>query len=92
MKRAGEGNRTLVFSLEGYCSTVELHPRYVSPFEDAKYGVPVNGIALNLFLCKHPLVMKMGSAGFEPAKALPSDLQSDPFDRSGNSPSHVFIK
>ena len=24
---AGEGNRTLVFSLEGYCSTIELHPR-----------------------------------------------------------------
>ena len=34
----------------------------------------------------------MGSAGFEPAKALPSDLQSDPFDRSGNSPSHMFMK
>ncbi len=28
----------------------------------------------------------MGGAGFEPAKALPSDLQSDPFDRSGNPP------
>ncbi len=25
--QAGEGNRTLVFSLEGYCSTIELHPR-----------------------------------------------------------------
>ena len=25
---AGEGNRTLVFSLEGCCSTIELHPRY----------------------------------------------------------------
>ena len=24
--RAGEGNRTLVFSLEGCCSTIELHP------------------------------------------------------------------
>src|SRR4029079_157910 len=24
--KAGEGNRTLVFSLEGYCSTIELHP------------------------------------------------------------------
>ena len=23
---AGEGNRTLVISLEGYCSTIELHP------------------------------------------------------------------
>ena len=28
----------------------------------------------------------MGGAGFEPAKALPSDLQSDPFDHSGNPP------
>ena len=26
---AGEGNRTLVFSLEGCCSTIELHPRRV---------------------------------------------------------------
>src|SRR5882757_3747745 len=25
---AGEGNRTLVISLEGCCSTIELHPRY----------------------------------------------------------------
>jgi hypothetical protein len=25
--QAGEGNRTLVFSLEGYCSTIELHPQ-----------------------------------------------------------------
>ncbi len=24
---AGEGNRTLIFSLEGCCSTIELHPR-----------------------------------------------------------------
>ncbi len=32
----------------------------------------------------------MGSAGFEPAKAEPTDLQSAPFDRSGNSPmSHL---
>jgi hypothetical protein len=29
---------------------------------------------------------QVGSAGFEPAKAEPSDLQSDPFDRFGNSP------
>ena len=26
-RRAGEGNRTLVFSLEGCCSTIELHPQ-----------------------------------------------------------------
>lgn len=28
----------------------------------------------------------MGSAGFEPAKTKSTDLQSAPFDRSGNSP------
>src|SRR5262245_61488732 len=28
---AGEGNRTLVISLEGCCSTIELHPRTRSP-------------------------------------------------------------
>src|ERR1700738_4159558 len=27
LEGAGEGNRTLVFSLEGCCSTIELHPR-----------------------------------------------------------------
>src|SRR5438045_8602493 len=27
---AGEGNRTLVVSLEGFCSTIELHPRSVA--------------------------------------------------------------
>ena len=27
---AGEGNRTLVVSLEGFCSTIELHPHAVS--------------------------------------------------------------
>ena len=30
-------------------------------------------------------------AGFEPAKAEPSDLQSDPFDRSGTPP-RIFSK
>ena len=29
-------------------------------------------------------------AGFEPAKAEPSDLQSDPFGRSGTPP-HYFV-
>lgn len=31
----------------------------------------------------------MGSEGFEPPKALPADLQSDPFDHSGNSPKKI---
>ena len=28
-KRAGDGNRTHVSSLEGWCSTIELHPHVV---------------------------------------------------------------
>ena len=31
-------------------------------------------------------------AGFEPAKAEPSDLQSDPFDRSGTPPKHAICE
>ena len=34
----------------------------------------------------HFIGLPVGGAGFEPAKAVPSDLQSDPFDRSGNPP------
>ena len=29
-KKAGDGNRTHVSSLEGWCSTIELHPRICS--------------------------------------------------------------
>ena len=63
---AGEGNRTLVLSLEGFSSTIELHPRH--PASAAT--------AFNL----------VEGEGFEPSKAEPSDLQSDPFDRSGTPP------
>ena len=31
------------------------------------------------------LILVVGE-GFEPSKAVPSDLQSDPFDRSGTPP------
>jgi hypothetical protein len=30
-------------------------------------------------------------AGFEPAKAEPSDLQSDPFDHSGTPPKFLLM-
>ena len=33
----------------------------------------------------------MGGTGFEPVKAVPSDLQSDPFDRSGNPPELIEL-
>ena len=33
----------------------------------------------------------MGSGGFEPSKAEPTDLQSAPFDHSGNSPRYLYV-
>ena len=68
--RAGEGNRTLTTSLEGWGSTVELHPQQIQ----TNVNVKIN----------HQNVM--GEAGFEPAKAEPPDLQSGPFGRSGIPP------
>ena len=34
-------------------------------------------------------VFMVGREGFEPSKATPSDLQSDPFDHSGISPLQI---
>ena len=60
---AGDGNRTHVISLEGWSSTIELHPQTLT-----QYLTVVEG------------------GGFEPPKAEPSDLQSDPFGHSGTPP------
>ena len=46
---------------------------------------------IEFLLSGHPFYV-VGSTGFEPVKALPSDLQSDPFDRSGNSPSQNVVE
>ncbi len=62
--KAGEGNRTLVFSLEGCGSTIELHPQLESitllphSFETSLRPTPFT---------RSPL--KMGGVGFEPTKA-----------------------
>ena len=41
---AGEGNRTLVISLEGFCSTIELHPRRIQVGRRAaEYNIPTAG-------------------------------------------------
>ena len=58
---AGDGNRTHVTSLEGWSSTIELHPQIT-------------------------LEKLVEGGGFEPPKAEPSDLQSDPFGHSGTPP------
>ena len=37
--KAGEGNRTLVFSLEGCCTTIVLHPRVFDPTRVIRSGL-----------------------------------------------------
>ena len=40
-------------------------------------------------IIRHPHKIMVEGAGFEPAKAEPSDLQSDPFGHSGTPPRTV---
>ena len=40
---AGEGNRTLTVSLEGFCSTIELHPHTHLKKITSKTGILVEG-------------------------------------------------
>jgi hypothetical protein len=74
---AGEGNRTLTTSLEGWGSTVELHPLTYLKLLENQPEKPVK---------KRSIHIQVGEAGFEPAKALPLDLQSSPFGHSGIPP------
>ena len=38
--KAGDGNRTHVSSLEGWCSTIELHPQSLSGWQDSNLRPP----------------------------------------------------
>ena len=68
---AGEGNRTLVISLEGFSSTIELHPQRppLQPLISKFNSLPV-----------------VERAGFEPAYSERTDLQSVAFNHSATSP------
>ena len=85
---AGEGNRTLVTSLEGWSSTIELRPH---PVRDRGVRGRQSGIGrfrrLGFVSCVTLFgSVLVGRAGFEPAKAEPPDLQSGPFGHSGICP------
>src|SRR3979490_746542 len=82
---AGEGNRTLVISLEGFCSTIELHPpsvlqKYLHPKCSSAAEVPC-------------LAELAGGGGWIRTNvgARPTDLQSAPFSRSGTPPAEPEI-
>ena len=72
---AGEGNRTLVISLEGFCSTIELHP----PLKVA--------ISQNITTDASRQSNDGGGRRIRTFEAFATDLQSAPFDRSGIPPS-----
>ena len=65
--------------MEGRGSTTELHPHEL-------FFNNIIIIHLYLIIVKIFLVER---AGFEPAKALPTDLQSAPFSHSGTSPYEI---
>ena len=85
---AGEGNRTLVVSLEGFCSTIELHPPESGLKTPKLLAVDTSEEALTIPPTRTDPISQclVEGEGFEPSKAEPSDLQSDPFDRSGTPP------
>src|SRR5580765_6969551 len=75
---AGEGNRTLVISLEGFCSAIELHPPRFTVFTQ---------------LSPPPRRPVRGGGGWIRTNvgARPTDLQSAPFSRSGTPPAEPAI-
>jgi hypothetical protein len=84
---AGEGNRTLVISLEGFCSTIELHP----PGSSRRF----RGLLVALF-ARTPFARRgaqTGGGGWIRTNvgARPTDLQSAPFSRSGTPPAEPAI-
>ena len=86
---AGRGNRTLVFSLEGYCSTIELHPRRTTAGSSRREPRHPGFACRAGMLGWRVLPRHTGQWGVQDSNLRrnnPSDLQSDPFDRSGNSP------
>ena len=77
---ADDENRTHAISLEGWGSTIELHPHDWSGRRDSNSRPsPWQGDALPL---SHFRILVEGD-GFEPSKAQLTDLQSAPFGHSG---------
>ena len=80
---AGEGNRTLVISLEGFCSTIELHPLNDEP----PYGNPPDHLTRTA-PAKTVTAKNLWWRGLDSnqRRRKPTDLQSAPFSHSGTSP------
>src|SRR5712671_4151149 len=71
---AGEGNRTLVISLEGCCSTIELHPRTRSTLRPpSPCGLRRGSLRARRLACRAEAPVRarrlVGEVGLEPTKA-----------------------
>ena len=77
---AGEGNRTLVISLEGFSSTIELHPQRI------KINNLPHPQLTRLTLKYFPTNYWWRELDSNQRRRKPTDLQSAPFSRSGISP------
>ena len=95
---AGEGNRTLVISLEGFCSTIELHPPAWSRNKSSpKIVVRPRARPPSLHPCTSIQSVRAtgltGGGGWIRTNvgARPTDLQSAPFSRSGTPPAEPEI-
>ena len=77
---AGEGNRTLVISLEGFSSTIELHPQRIN-INNLPHP-QLTRLLLNTFLQNY----WWRELDSNQRRRKPTDLQSAPFSRSGISP------
>lgn len=80
---AGEGNRTLVISLEGFCSTIELHPLgfRLSPLGNKRRKHWFPALITSAFWWR-----RLDS---NQRRRKPTDLQSAPFSHSGTPPQRI---
>ena len=72
-------------SLPRKCSTTELH-RQTRAGNETRTRDPQRGRLMLYQLSYSRWFVERG--GFEPPKAVPTDLQSAPFDRSGTPPNN----
>src|SRR5258706_4475601 len=90
---AGEGNRTLVISLEGFCSTIELHPPVPEPRSTTSIPIHPKSPPAKRRAALLPVARVLGGGGWIRTNvgARPTDLQSAPFSRSGTPPAEPAI-
>src|SRR5438105_14488681 len=75
---AGEGNRTLVFSLEGCCSTIELHPRWRCTNTPCRPPQPALPVAVGTSCgALHPPVRALTGADSPPILMFPSTQRKE---------------